>query len=151
MSLISDFQRELLTSIVGSESARTNLVRKHDKNLSVLGEFSFPSLTNSRVWDRVGNLSSVQSSSFKSLRIDRIEEQKDICVVFLNREYALKKLFGVCRDSDFWSNNGLNDAELGIDPVTLDLTSARAVLVSQILGWSFIYFYLFILFIRTQL
>ena len=144
MSLISDFQRELLNSIMGVECERLNLVRKHDKNLSTLGEFSFPCLSNTKVWGEEKDINKVRNTALKSLSLDRIEEQKEIYVVFLNREYALGKLFGDAKDPDVKCcdapTNAIvesNDASTNTDSVNiddLDLTSARAVFVSDIIG-----------------
>ena len=144
MSLISDFQRELLNSIMGVECKRLNLVRKHDKNLSTLGEFSFPCLSNTKVWGEEKDINKVRNTALRSLSLDRIEAQKEICVVFLNREYALGKLFRAAKDPDVEccdattneiveSKDASTNTDL-INPDDLDLTSARAVFVSDIIG-----------------
>lgn len=135
---IADFQREILNSITGrsetgSETKSLNLVRKHDKNLSEVGDFSFPSLSNSKVWGNLGDLNHVRTNLLKSPGIDRIEEQKDVCSVFLNQEYTLGKLFGSSGESEA-RRNEISPSDQTVDHGNLDLTAARAAFVSDILG-----------------
>jgi len=113
---------------MGVECKRLNLVRKHDKNLSTLGEFSFPCLSNTKVWGEEKDINKVRNTALRSLSL----------------EYALGKLFRAAKDPDVEccdattneiveSKDASTNTDL-INPDDLDLTSARAVFVSDIIG-----------------
>ena len=135
-SFIISLKRQLLDSICGQWAEETlKLIRKHDKRLE-LGDFSFPSLNNEKVWGKLGLktkcLKQIQDSSafFK-----KISESAQTVVVYLDRKAVYEQYFS--NTARFFLNNSDRKLKVQnfdkINPNSSELTSARANCISEVL------------------
>jgi len=135
-SFVIQFKKGLLNTICKSwNESSLQLIRKHDKNLEK-GDFSFPNLTNEKVWGKLEvQTCDLLEISKSSPKIEKIETVGVSSVVFLKRESVLKEFFlGIPNQS---SNVETKLSIVNFDtarPNSSKLTSARADSFHQALG-----------------
>lgn len=111
------------------------LIRRHDKNLEK-GDYTFPSLTESRIWRR--SMKNIDVSTLPELlpEIDRIEEKSGIVTLFLNRPTVLQQVLNDVELPHFTSpcdESKVVNCDLE-KPNSSELTSARCENLCQVLG-----------------
>eukprot|EP00090_Calanus_glacialis_P024834 TRINITY_DN38551_c0_g1_i1.p1 TRINITY_DN38551_c0_g1~~TRINITY_DN38551_c0_g1_i1.p1 ORF type:complete len:386 (-),score=87.96 TRINITY_DN38551_c0_g1_i1:24-1181(-) len=127
-SFVIQFKKRLLNTICKSwNDSSIQLIRKHDKNLEK-GDFSFPNLSNEKVWGKleVQTFDLVEISK-SSPKIEKIETVGACSVVFLKRESVFTEFF--LRNPIHSSNVETKPSIVNFDtgkPNSSKLTSARA-------------------------
>ena len=135
-SLILSLKRHLLDLICEQWTEETcRLIRKHDKKLE-LGDFSFPSLDNDKVWGKfqlkTKSLNDIQDAS--SL-LRKVSQSGHTIVVNLDRKSLYQQYFQdgprvFVKDSSKMSN--VKNSDLS-KPNSSEMTSARANCISEVL------------------
>jgi len=132
--LILCIKRQLLDTICEQWTEETyKLIRKHDKKLD-LGDFSFPSLNNDKVWAKyqlkTKSLKQIQDSSAV---IKKLSESGQTVVVNLDRTKVYDLYFGnplLFNDAEKMSKVKNFDIR---KPNSSEITSARAFSISEVL------------------
>jgi len=127
-SFVIQFKKGLLNTMCkGWNESSLQLIRKHDKNLEK-GDFSFPNLSNEKVWGKLEvqtcDLLEISKSSSK---IEKIEIVGASSIVFLKRESVFADFF--LRNLNYSSNVETKPSIVNFDtakPNSSKLTSARA-------------------------
>ena len=134
-SFIRDFKIKLLNILCEDwDETAMRLIRKHDKIKT--GDFSFPSLGNSKVWSRY-KLKEVSLNSIpdKYPVVEKCEESRDVVFITLNRKLVLKEQMKSAVKSITWTRERnlkiVNFDE--IKPNSSELTSARCSSLCNVL------------------
>ena len=136
LDFIRDFKLKLLDFICEDDSEDAiRLIRKHDKNLGK-GEFSFPALSNQKVWSKF---------RLKNMNLDKIpnilpiiksfKQVGDVIIVHLNRKLVSIEHFNLQSSTTNLKNT--NSRIINFDetkPNTSEITSARCQSLSQSLA-----------------
>jgi len=98
-SFVTCFKRQFLDLVTNGWSDKAmQLIRKHDKNLEK-GDFSFPNLSNDRVWGK----HNIHQLDLKDIVenisiIEKIEVNADSSVIFLKRKNIFEVFFNQSKD-----------------------------------------------------
>ena len=132
MTLLTEIKQELLKTIT-SDPNKSNLIRKHDKNISKTGDFSFPSLHNSKVWGCLEPSEILERiKRLESVKVDRVEvDRAGSCLLYLHRSSLLRSFFGRTEPQVVRVGSSVRNLEEG---EARDLTAARVHFIADILG-----------------
>jgi len=127
-SFVIQFKKGLLNTMCkGWNESSLQLIRKHDKNLEK-GDFSFPNLSNEKVWGKLEvQTCDLLEISKSSPKIEKIQTVGASTVIFLKRENVFADFF--LRNQNHSSNVETKPSIVNFDtakPNSSKLTSARA-------------------------
>ena len=135
---LQEFKKRLVNILCEKWDENTlKLIRKHDKHLEK-GDFTFPSLSESKIWkDQAKNIE-LQSLLHQMPEIDKIEERSGIVTVFLNREKVLAQVLNDLRLPQINKRQDCDERRV-VDlcfgkPNKSELTSARCASFCSVLA-----------------
>ena len=140
MTMLTDVKQAVMAVICADDNKPLTLVRKHDKSLAKLGDFSFPSPRNAKIWGTSDQESCIEDNLSKVKIISKIIQGPKSWLVYLNRAEAMRRMF----QGPQTSPDKLSGSRIKVtSPENMkgDLTAARVAFLSELLGKSSKYFF----------